>query len=154
MSEKAQKIFNNVVTNNQLGSAKAFGEAIRDKLNDALEVRKVGLTSEIFNKATVKESVELEEAKLEEPESKKDLVDLLKRAKQIRGVTDDEYMSWYGNMDDKLFLDWDKMVKKDSNYKNAYQLGVDGGSDKNLHKKGTLAAAIWADQYASGAMDA
>lgn len=54
MSEKAQKIFNNVVTNNQLGSAKAFGEAIRDKLNDALEVRKVGLTSEIFNKAKEK----------------------------------------------------------------------------------------------------
>jgi hypothetical protein len=54
MSEKAQKIFNNVVKNDKLGSAKAFGEAIRDKLEDALEVRKVGLTSEIFNKAKEK----------------------------------------------------------------------------------------------------
>jgi len=154
MSEKAHKIFNNVVTNNKVGSAKAFGEAIRDKLNDALEVRKVGLTSEIFNKATVKESTELKEAKPAEPKSKKDLVDLLKKAKQIRGISDDEYMQWYGEMDDKLFSEWDKMVKKDSNYKNAYQLGVDGGSDKNPNKSGTLAAAIWADQYAAGAMDA
>lgn len=154
MSEKAQKIFNNIVKNNKLGSAKSFGEAIRDKLEDALEVRKVGLTSEIFNKATVKESTELKEAKPVEPKSKKDLVDLLKKAKGIRGITDDEYMQWYGEMDDKLFLDWDKMIKKDPNYKKAYQLGVDGGSDKNPHKSGTLAAAIWADQYSAGAMDA
>ena len=54
MSEKAQKIFNNVVTNNKLGSAKSFGEAIRDKLDDALEVRKVGLTADIFNKTKEK----------------------------------------------------------------------------------------------------
>jgi hypothetical protein len=51
MSEQAQKILNNIVTNNKVGSAKAFGESIREKLNDALEVRKVGLTSQIFNKA-------------------------------------------------------------------------------------------------------
>ena len=51
---KTQKIFNNIVTNNKVGSAKAFGQAIREKLSDALEVRKVGLTSEIFNKAKSK----------------------------------------------------------------------------------------------------
>ena len=50
MSEKAQKIFNNIVTNNKVGSAKAFGDSIREKLKDALEIRKVGLTSTIFNK--------------------------------------------------------------------------------------------------------
>jgi hypothetical protein len=49
MSEKAQKIFNNLVTNNNVGAAKEFGEAIREKLNDALEVRKVGLTAKIYN---------------------------------------------------------------------------------------------------------
>jgi hypothetical protein len=50
MSEKAQKIFNNVVINNEVGSVRAFGEAMREKLNDAYEVRKVGLTASIFNK--------------------------------------------------------------------------------------------------------
>jgi len=54
MSEKANKVFNNIVKNDKVGSARAFGEAIRDKLEDALEVRKVGLTSEIFNKAKEK----------------------------------------------------------------------------------------------------
>lgn len=49
MSEKAQKILNNIVTNNKVGAAKTFGQAIREKLDDALEVRKVGLTSKIFN---------------------------------------------------------------------------------------------------------
>ena len=54
MSDTTQKVFNNIVKNNKVGSAKAFGEAIRDKLNDALEVRKVGLTSTIFNKTKEK----------------------------------------------------------------------------------------------------
>ena len=54
MSDTTQKVFNNIVKNNKVGSAKAFGEAIRDKLNDALEVRKVGLTSEIYKKTKEK----------------------------------------------------------------------------------------------------
>lgn len=60
---KIDKLFNNIITNNKVGSAKAFGEVIRTKLEDALEVRKVGLTAQIFNKATVKESAKIEEAK-------------------------------------------------------------------------------------------
>ena len=54
MSEKAQKILNNIVTNNKVGATKTFGQAIREKLDDALEVRKVGLTSTIFNKTKEK----------------------------------------------------------------------------------------------------
>lgn len=54
MSEKVNKVFNNIVKNDKVGSARAFGEAMREKLDDALEVRKVGLTSQIFNKAKEK----------------------------------------------------------------------------------------------------
>jgi hypothetical protein len=54
MSEKAQEIFNNIVKNNTVKSTKSFGEGIREKLDDALEVRKVGLTSTIFNKTKEK----------------------------------------------------------------------------------------------------
>ena len=49
MSEKAQKVFNHLVVDNKAGAAQSFSAAIRDKLNDALEVRKVGLTAKIFN---------------------------------------------------------------------------------------------------------
>ena len=43
-------IFNNIITNDKEGSEKAFEQVIQDKLRDALEIRKVGITSEIFNK--------------------------------------------------------------------------------------------------------
>lgn len=46
---KASDIFNNIITNNQEGSEKAFQEVIQDKLQDALEIRKVGLTATTFN---------------------------------------------------------------------------------------------------------
>ena len=54
MNKKVNKLFNNIVKNDKQGSARAFGEAMREKLDDALEVRKVGLTSQIFNKAKEK----------------------------------------------------------------------------------------------------
>ena len=47
---KASDIFNNIITNDKEGSEKAFEQVIQDKLNDAHEIRKVGITSEIFNK--------------------------------------------------------------------------------------------------------
>lgn len=157
MSDIAKELFNSIITNN--ATPEAFNNAVASKLDQALEIRKVNLSSQIYNnnesfeKEVVEESADLKEAKLEQPKSKNDLVNLLKKAKAIRGVSDDEYMQWYGEMDEKLFSDWDKMVKKDPNYKNAYKLGYDGGSDKNPHKSETLAFAIWADQYAAGAMD-
>jgi hypothetical protein len=49
MSENTNKIFNNIVKNDNNAATIAFGTAIREKLDDALEVRKVGLTSQIFN---------------------------------------------------------------------------------------------------------
>jgi hypothetical protein len=51
---KAEEIFKGIVTNNPVKSAKAFGEGVREKLDSALEVRKVGLTSSIFNKTIEK----------------------------------------------------------------------------------------------------
>ena len=50
MSENAQKILNNIATNNKLGATKTVADSIREKLTYALEIRKVGLTSQIFNK--------------------------------------------------------------------------------------------------------
>lgn len=50
MSEKVEQIFNNLVTNDKTAATVALGAAMREKLNDAYEVRKVNLTSTIFNK--------------------------------------------------------------------------------------------------------
>ena len=46
---KASDIFNNIITNEKEGSEKAFEQVIQDKLQDALEIRKVGLTAQTFN---------------------------------------------------------------------------------------------------------
>ena len=46
---KAADIFNNIITNDKEGSERAFEQVIQDKLKDALEVRKVGLTATTFN---------------------------------------------------------------------------------------------------------
>jgi len=46
---KVADIFNNIITDNNEGSERAFQQVIQDKLNDALEVRKVGLTATTFN---------------------------------------------------------------------------------------------------------
>jgi len=51
---KAQDIFNGIVKNDEESTQRAFEQAIKDKLNDALEVRKVGLTAQIYNKAEEK----------------------------------------------------------------------------------------------------
>lgn len=52
--KKTTKIFNSIANDNTKSATIAFGQAIREKLDDALEVRKVGLTSQIFNKAKEK----------------------------------------------------------------------------------------------------
>ena len=48
MSEIATKIFNNIATNNKVGIVKTTGDAIKSKLDDAFEVRKVSLAADIF----------------------------------------------------------------------------------------------------------
>ena len=71
----------------------------------------------------------------------------------MKGISDDEYMSWYSNLDDKTCDKWEKMIKADPQYKKAYKLGTQGDSDKPSFPKGTFTAAIWSNEYATGAMD-
>jgi Zn finger protein HypA/HybF involved in hydrogenase expression len=62
MNEKIRELFSSLLRNNTEATSQTFASIMKDKLNDALEIRKVGLTSKIFNKVEVQESVELEEA--------------------------------------------------------------------------------------------
>lgn len=151
--ENTEKLFNNLVNSDEISALESFKAAIQDKFNQAMEVKKVAITADVFN-----ESIDLEEAKLVKPkgsplEIQNQLGELIAQAKKMKGISDDEYMSWYSNLDDKIFDKWFKMVKADSQYKKAYKLGTQGGSDKPPFPKGTLAAAIWSNEYAAGAMD-
>ena len=56
MSEEATKLFNALVSGDDAGAEVAFADAINSKVEDALEVRKVKLTSDIFNKPIEKEA--------------------------------------------------------------------------------------------------
>ena len=47
--KNTEKLFSSLVTDNKVAAAQNFGTAIREKLNDALEIRKVGLTAKIYN---------------------------------------------------------------------------------------------------------
>ena len=153
-----EQLFNSLVKNDEESAFESFKSAIKHKMEQAMEVKKVAVTSEIFNQDTVEESIDLEEAKLVKPkgsplEIQNQLGELIAQAKKMKGISDDGYMSWYSNLDDKSFDRWFKMVKADPQYKKAYKLGTQGGSDKPPFPKGTLAAAIWSNEYAAGAMD-
>ena len=52
MNEQVKNILANIVQNKPILAAKSFKDVIDSKLNTALEVRKVGLTSDIYNKST------------------------------------------------------------------------------------------------------
>ena len=56
MSEESVKLFNALVSSDEAGAKVAFADAINSKVEDALEVRKVKLTGDIFNKHIEKEA--------------------------------------------------------------------------------------------------
>ena len=57
MTESTKQLFNAIVTNDNEGAKEAFGSAIQDKLQDALEVKRVKMTGDIFNKTEAEENV-------------------------------------------------------------------------------------------------
>lgn len=49
MSENATKIFNALISDDTEGAKAAFDVAIKDKVQDVMDTRKVKLTGDIFN---------------------------------------------------------------------------------------------------------
>lgn len=60
MSEGAQKIFNALVNNDNDAAQEAFNSAIADKIQSAMDVKKVQMTGDIFNNGISKEPEEAE----------------------------------------------------------------------------------------------
>ena len=56
MSEGATKIFNALLSNDNDAAKEAFDSAIADKVQSVMDVKKVKMTSDIFNNGVVKET--------------------------------------------------------------------------------------------------
>ena len=57
MTESTKQLFNAIVTNDKEVAQQAFGSAIQDKLQDALEVKRVKMTGDIFNQTEAEDNV-------------------------------------------------------------------------------------------------
>ena len=117
MSDIAKELFKSIVTNT--ASQEDFGSAIKQKMDQALDVRRAGITADIYNKqvpsyeTVVEESVDLEEAKM----SPKDA----KIAQEIIRSEDEKVSPAYGQklkvarrkLIKKYGKEWAKMVESD-----------------------------------------
>ena len=59
--EQTEKLFNALVSGNEQVVQQAFHDAMGEKIQQAYDIRKVNLTSSIFNSQAVNETTELEE---------------------------------------------------------------------------------------------
>ena len=57
MTESTKQLFNAIVTDDKEAAQQAFGSAIQDKLQNALEVKRVKMTGDIFNQTEAEENV-------------------------------------------------------------------------------------------------
>jgi hypothetical protein len=46
-----EKLFNNLVNNDEISALESFNSAIQDKLNQAMEIKKVAITADVFNES-------------------------------------------------------------------------------------------------------
>lgn len=119
--EHTKKLFNALVTNDAEGVQQAFHNAMGEKIQQAYDIRKVNLTSTVFNAQKVNESVELEEAL-----SAKDF---------LKGgdakISDSDVDDLLGKIYDSSTLTKALVRNK------AYQDGEDNPKKKNTYKKGT-----------------
>lgn len=150
--KESQEIFNAIVNNIEDDIHSSIQSAIQTKFDQAMDVKRVAVASEIYNGEVVEEALNIEEASLSKPTSTSDLSSTLKDANKIN-ATEDQYMSWYSKFDRKMEDAWRKMLEKDRVYKKAYEDGKKGKPENNPFKNKTLASAIWDNQYAIGEMD-
>ena len=57
-----EKLFNDLVNNDEQSAMKSFTAAIQDKFDHAMAVKRVAITSDVFNQSSVTESAEVEES--------------------------------------------------------------------------------------------
>jgi len=122
--EKIKDLFNSLVKQDEVQAQADFGAAIGEKLQQALDVRKISVTADVFNKPqSVKEEVEVID------ESKSDINKLLKGGNtKIPAAKIDSIL---GDLYD------DSKATKSLVRNKVYQEGEDNPKKKNPYKKDT-----------------
>ena len=91
-----EKLFNNLVNNDETAAFDSFKDVIQDKLKQSMDVKRVAISSEVFNKG-VEESIDLEEKveiKYTKGRSSKKLVSKFKNQS--------EFEKWFGSQEDDI----------------------------------------------------
>ena len=127
----AEEIFNALIKNDKDAAKNSFVDAIQQKLNTAMDVRRVGITSNIFNnpssvveedKVVVEEDIQLDEK--------------VSADKFVKGgndkITQSEVDSLLGKIYDNSKLTKDLIKNK------SYQDGESNSKAKNSNKKDTI----------------
>tara|TARA_B100000900_G_scaffold240311_1_gene204311 strand:- start:5981 stop:6400 length:420 start_codon:yes stop_codon:yes gene_type:complete len=122
----SEKIFNALVQNDKDEALNAFKDAIQQKIETAMDVRRVGLTSQIFNDGdpapVVEEEVQIDEA--------------VSADKFVKGGSDKIKQSEVEMLLGKIY-DNTKLTKSLIANK-AYKDGESNSKKKNPHKKDTV----------------
>jgi hypothetical protein len=127
----AEEIFNALIKNDKDAAKNSFVDAIQQKLNTAMDVRRVGITSNIFNnpssvveedKVVVEEDIQLDEK--------------VSADKFVKGgndkITQSEVDSLLGKIYDNSKLTKDRIKNK------SYRDGESNSKAKNSNKKDTI----------------
>tara|TARA_A100001011_G_scaffold65974_1_gene67010 strand:+ start:294 stop:716 length:423 start_codon:yes stop_codon:yes gene_type:complete len=127
---KINDLFNSLVKQDETQAQSDFGSAIGEKLQQALDVRKIKVTSDVFNKTqAVKEEVEVID------ESKADINKLLKGGNTK--IPSSKIDSILGDLYD------DSKATKALVRNKVYQQGEDNPKKKNPYKKDTADFALY-----------
>lgn len=88
-----EKLFNDLVNNDEAAASDSFKAAIQDKFNQSMDVKRVSISSEVFNRA-VEESINLEEKveiKYTKGKSSKKMI--------IKFKNQSEFEKWFGSQE-------------------------------------------------------
>lgn len=122
----SERIFNALVKNDKDEALNAFKDAIQQKLDTAMDVRRVGLTSQIFNNGdptpVMEEEVQIDEA--------------VSADKFVKGGSDKIKQSEVDTLLGKIYDD--SKLTKSLIANKAYSDGENNPKKKNPHQKDTI----------------
>ena len=91
-----EKLFNDLVNNDEQAAMSSFTVAIQDKFDQAMAVKRVAISSEVFNQP-VEESINLEEkVEIKYTKGKSSKKEIAKFKNQ------NEFEKWFGSQEDDI----------------------------------------------------
>ncbi len=92
-----EKLFNDLVNKDETSAFDSFKNAIQDKFNQAMAVKRVAISSEVFNQPAVEESTNLaEKIEIKYTKGKSSKKEIAKFKNQ------GEFEKWFGSQEDEI----------------------------------------------------